>query len=60
MSHRWMFDVLTDLEAYARHNGLPQLARKLSEAAGQAVHEMATVPVTERVERQPPVQSRAE
>ena len=44
MSHRWMFDVLTDLEPYARRNGLPQFAQRLSEAAGQAARELATAP----------------
>ncbi|WP_415142944.1 hypothetical protein [Limimaricola cinnabarinus] len=44
MSHRWMFDVLVDLESYASRNGLPQLARRLSEVAGQAAHELALIP----------------
>ena len=43
MSHRWMFDVLTDLETYARRNGLPQFAQRLSEAAGQAAREARKV-----------------
>ncbi|EYD70674.1 hypothetical protein [Limimaricola hongkongensis] len=51
MSHRWMFDVLTDLETYARRNGLPKLALRLSEAAGQATQELAAAPRADRGER---------
>ncbi|MGR3591895.1 MAG: hypothetical protein ACU0B9_20580 [Limimaricola soesokkakensis] len=50
MSHRWMFEVLSDLETYARYNGLPQLANRLSLAAGQAAHELAAAQRTERGE----------
>ena len=59
MAHRWMFDVLTDLETYARHNGLPLLAHRLSEAAGQAAHELAGHGPGERGERPPPPPRRA-
>ncbi|MBB3712751.1 hypothetical protein FHS00_002346 [Limimaricola variabilis] len=41
MSHRWMFDVLNDLETYAIRNGLPGLAHRPSEAAGHATQELA-------------------
>lgn len=51
MSHRWMFEVLDDLETYARSNGLPRLAAQLSQAAGEAVREISAPP---RVERAPP------
>ena len=31
MRHDWVFDVLSDLLAYATQNGLPRLAAKVSE-----------------------------
>jgi hypothetical protein len=32
MRHNWIFDVLSDLHAYAERNGLPELAQKIEEA----------------------------
>jgi hypothetical protein len=36
MRHNWIFDVLSDLHAYASRNDLPGVARKVEEA----IHEM--------------------
>ncbi|MGR3464146.1 hypothetical protein [Limimaricola sp.] len=55
MSHRWMFDVLTDLETYARRNGLPKLALRLSEAAGQAAQELSAASRTGGERPLPPI-----
>ncbi len=41
MSHRWIFEVLADLESYALHNDLPRLAAKLSDAARIAAGELS-------------------
>ena len=40
MGHRWMIDVLADLETFADRNGLPVLAQKLAETAGIAAAEI--------------------
>ncbi|SDE34548.1 hypothetical protein [Limimaricola pyoseonensis] len=42
MSHRWMFEVLADLESYALHNDLDRLAQKLSEVARYAAYEISS------------------
>ena len=36
MRHDWVFDVLSDLLAYATQNGLPRLAAKVSETIDEA------------------------
>lgn len=44
MRHDWIFDVLSDLHAYAETNDLPELARKVQETltvARQVVEEQA-------------------
>ncbi|MEO6301443.1 MAG: hypothetical protein ABIV25_06300 [Paracoccaceae bacterium] len=41
MSHEWIFEVLKDLTAYARANGLPALAVKVEEALQVAEVEVA-------------------
>ena len=41
MRYEWILDVLTDLRAFARANGLPLLAERLDEAVGAAVEETA-------------------
>ncbi len=40
MRHDWVFDVLSDLLAYATRNGLPRLAAKVSEAIEEARREI--------------------
>ena len=40
MGHRWMIDVLADLETFADRNGLPVLAQKLAETASIAAAEI--------------------
>ena len=40
MRHDWVFDVLSDLLAYATRNGLPRLAAKVSEALEEARREV--------------------
>ncbi len=42
MRHDWVFDVLSDLLAYATQNGLPRLAAKVSESIAEAQSEIAT------------------
>lgn len=41
MRYEWILDVLTDLRAFARANGLPLLAERLDEAAAAAADELA-------------------
>jgi hypothetical protein len=41
MPHDWIFDVLRDLQAYARQNGLPRLAEVAEEALDVAREEVA-------------------
>ncbi|MBN8630548.1 MAG: hypothetical protein J0L76_06800 [Rhodobacterales bacterium] len=41
MRHDWVFDVLSDLLAYATKNGLPRLASKVSETIDEARSELA-------------------
>ena len=41
MRHDWIFDVLTDLHAYACRNDLPGLARKVEAALDEARQEIA-------------------
>lgn len=40
MRHDWIFDVLTDLHAYACRNDLPGLAEKVEAALGEALREI--------------------
>jgi hypothetical protein len=41
MRHDWVFDVLSDLLAYATQNGLPRVAAKVSETIDVARREIA-------------------
>lgn len=41
MRHDWVFDVLSDLLAYATQNDLPRLAAKVSETIDEARNEIA-------------------
>ena len=43
MGHDWILDVLTDLKAYARANGLPTLAEHLDDACLVAHVEMSSL-----------------
>lgn len=49
MRHDWIFDVLTDLRAYAQSNGLTALAHKADEALKVARAEIAAGPLSEPV-----------
>lgn len=42
MQHDWILDVLEDLGAFARANGLPQLAEDLGEVRLTAMSEIAS------------------
>ena len=42
MAHDWILDVLADLKAYAKNNGLPALADELDEATLIAATEIAS------------------
>lgn len=41
MQYEWILDVLADLRAFARTNGLARLAERLDEAARAAEEEIA-------------------
>lgn len=43
MTHDWILDVLVDLKNFARANGLPALADKLTETTDLAMIEIASV-----------------
>jgi hypothetical protein len=43
MRHDWVFDVLSDLLAYALQNELPRLAARVTEAIAEARQEIASV-----------------
>lgn len=43
MRHNWIFDVLSDLLAYATQNGLPKLAARVSETIDEARGEIAAL-----------------
>ena len=55
MGHDWVFDVLADLRAYARSNGLPALAEIADEALKVA---MAEITAQAKAPRQPTPRSR--
>ncbi len=48
MQHSWVFEVLSDLRAYALSNGLPRLACKTAEALAVAREEVAGLAGTPR------------
>lgn len=50
MRHDWIFDVLTDLQAYADRNALQELAQKLEETLAVARWELG-----EGTEKPPPL-----
>ncbi len=43
MRHEWVFDVLSDLLAYATQNGLPRLAARVSDAIDEARSEIGAI-----------------
>lgn len=43
MGHKWIIDVLSDMEAYATANGLSRLAELLGDAALTAASEVASL-----------------
>ncbi len=58
MRHDWIFDVLSDLLAYATQNDLPRLAARVTEAISEARKEIATVDGTDEPPQSPPVKGR--
>ena len=45
MSRAWIIDVLTDLQSFARANGMPLLAAHLDDTRALASEEIARAPV---------------
>lgn len=43
MGHDWILDVLTDLKAFARANGMPSLASQLDDASFVAQAEISSL-----------------
>ena len=41
MRHEWIYDLLSDLHAYASRNDLPALARKIEDAIQEMRRELA-------------------
>lgn len=58
MSHDWVFDVLSDLLAYATQNDLPRLAARVAEAISEAQREIALVDGPDEPPQSPPVSGR--
>lgn len=58
MRHDWVFDVLSDLLAYATQNNLPRLAARVAEAISEAQEEIATVDGPDEPPQSPPVSGR--
>jgi hypothetical protein len=54
MRHDWVFDVLSDLLAYARQNGLPGLATRVAQAIEEARQEIATRNTSDDTTQPPP------
>jgi hypothetical protein len=58
MRHDWIFDVLSDLLAYATQNDLPRLAAKVTEAISEARQEIGAADDTDEPPQPPPVKGR--
>jgi hypothetical protein len=58
MRHDWVFDVLSDLLAYATQNGLPRLAAQVAQAISEAREEIATVDGPDEPPQSPPPSGR--
>jgi hypothetical protein len=58
MRHDWVFDVLSDLLAYAKQNDLPRLAVRVAEAIAEARDEIATVEGPDEPPQSPPISDR--
>jgi hypothetical protein len=54
MSHDWVFDVLSDLLAYATRNELPGLAAKVADAIDEARREISSAVGSEEPPQSPP------
>jgi hypothetical protein len=54
MSHEWVFDVLSDLLAYATQNELPRLAAKVADAIDEARREISGLPGPDEPSQPPP------
>jgi hypothetical protein len=58
MRHEWVFDVLSDLLAYATQNDLPRLAAKVADAMDEARQEIAARDGTDEPPQSPPATGR--
>ena len=58
MRHDWVFDVLSDLLAYATQNNLPRLAARVAAAITEAQAEIATVDGPDEPPQSPPPSGR--
>ncbi|WP_137111263.1 hypothetical protein [Rhodobacter sp. SY28-1] len=58
MSHDWVFDVLSDLLAYANQNDLPRLAVRVAEAISEARQELALLDGPDEPPQSPPPSGR--
>ncbi|MCU0902531.1 MAG: hypothetical protein MUE83_01475 [Tabrizicola sp.] len=58
MRHDWVFDVLSDLLAYATENGLPGLAARVTEAMDEARREIAAQEALDEPPQAPPSSDR--
>lgn len=58
MRHDWVFDVLSDLLAYATQNDLPRLASKVSETIDVARDEIAAAGEGQDEPPKPPTKGR--
>ncbi len=58
MSHEWVFDVLSDLLAYATRNELPGLAAKVSDAIDEARREISGASGPDEPPQSPPTDRR--
>jgi hypothetical protein len=54
MRHDWIFDVLSDLLAYATRNDLPGIAARVSETLEEARRELAAGDGRDEPPRSPP------
>jgi hypothetical protein len=58
MRHDWVFDVLSDLLAYAQQNDLPRLAGRVAEAIAEARNEIEHADGPDEPPQSPPVSDR--
>ena len=58
MRHDWVFDILSDLLAYATQNNLPRLAARVAEAISEAREEIAILDGSDEPPQSPPPSGR--